>query len=51
MEEKNEIPDAETWRSLVVECPHCGQVQDIEEGNLGIPMECYICTKPFIPVE
>jgi hypothetical protein len=45
------IPDADTWRSLQAECPHCGAVQDIEEGNLGEITACYTCEETFIPVE
>jgi len=45
------IPDAEVWRSLQVECPHCGSIQDIEEDNIGEITICYTCEETFIPVE
>lgn len=48
---ENEIPDAEAWRSLQTECPHCSEIQDIEESDLGRIVPCEVCEKPFIPVE
>lgn len=45
------IPDAEVWRMLRVECPHCGTVQDIEEEDLGQITACYTCDETFVPVE
>ena len=48
---EDEIPDAETWRSLQTECPHCGQVQEIDELSLGQITPCEVCEKPFVPVE
>ncbi len=48
---ENEIPDAETWRLLQAECPHCGWVVEVDELSLGEIVPCDICEKPFIPVE
>ena len=45
------VPEADTWRSLQAECPHCGEVQDIDDSALGDIMTCWVCEKPFIPVE
>lgn len=46
-----ELKEADSWRQLVTECPHCGEVQDIDESALGEDMDCFKCEKPFIPVE
>ena len=45
------IPEADTWRALQAECPHCGEVQDIDEGVLGHVKNCEDCEEQFIPVE
>lgn len=48
---EDEIPDSETWILLQTECPHCGEIQDVNELSLGKIVPCEICEKPFIPVE
>ena len=48
---ENEVTTAATWSALQAECPHCGQVQDIDEGQIDNATDCYVCEKPFIPVD
>lgn len=51
MDEYDDILEVEAFRTLNVECPYCGHVQDIDELCIGKPTDCVNCEQFFRPVE
>lgn len=43
--------ETDTWHVLMTKCPHCGEVQDIDERSLGEITTCHQCDGVFVPVE
>lgn len=43
--------EADIFRSPRVECPHCGEIFDIDESDIEEETECCYCSKRFISKE
>ena len=49
LEETENILLGDTWKSLQTECPHCGEVFDIENSDIDSVIVCKSCPNKFIP--
>lgn len=46
-----ELKKGIAWRGLQTECPHCGEVFDIDEHQLDEEVDCHTCSGVFIASE